>query len=83
MTTLSLRLPDDLKAAAAAQAERSGVSLNQYITAALAGRVAAQAATEEFFRMRTTDARREDMLDVLQKAGKDRPAQKGDELTAA
>ncbi|MFC7334041.1 toxin-antitoxin system HicB family antitoxin [Rhodocista pekingensis] len=78
MSTLSLRLPDDLKAAAAAQAERSGVSLNAYITAALAGRVAAQAQTEEFFRRRAAGARRDDFLEVLEKAGRGNPPAPGD-----
>lgn len=80
MTTLSLRIPDDLKAAAADQAERSGVSLNAYITAALAGRVAAQAQSEAFFQQRAGGARREDFLEILEKAGRGRPPMAGDEM---
>jgi hypothetical protein len=35
---------------------------------------------EEFFRMRTSGAWREDMLEVLRKAGKGRAPSEGDEL---
>lgn len=80
MTTLSLRIPDELKAAAADQAERSGVSLNAYITAALAGRVAAQAQTETFFRLKASGSTKADFLTVLNKAGQNQPPVAGDEL---
>jgi hypothetical protein len=39
MSSFPLRLPDDLKERAAAQAEAAGVSLNQYIATVLASRV--------------------------------------------
>jgi hypothetical protein len=48
MTVFSLRLPDELKEAAAAQASEAGVSLNQYIAVALAARVGVQAEAERY-----------------------------------
>lgn len=80
MTQLSLQLPDDLTAAAADLAERSGISLNAYITAALASRVAAQSKTEAFFKQRAAGASREDFLAILNKAGCGNPPMPGDEL---
>lgn len=80
MTQLSLQLPDDLTAAAADLAERSGISLNAYITAALASRVAAQSQTEAFFKQRAAGASREDFLAILNKAGRGNPPMPGDEL---
>jgi hypothetical protein len=43
MTTFPLRLTEELKAAATAQAARAGVSLNQHIATLLAVHVGAQA----------------------------------------
>ncbi len=47
-----LRLPEDLKDRAAAQAADAGVSLNQYIASALAARVGAQAEADRYFAAR-------------------------------
>ena len=52
MSSFPLRLPEDLKKMAAAQAEAAGVSLNQYIAIALASRVGAQAEAERYFAAR-------------------------------
>ncbi len=82
MTRLSLHLPEDLKIAAADLAERSGISLNAYITAAVASRVAAQTQTEAFFKQRTAGASREDFLAILNKAGRGNPPVPGDEIPA-
>jgi len=54
MATLSLRVRDDLKRKAQELAQREGVSLNNYINAALAATVA-QAETLAFFEDRLKD----------------------------
>jgi hypothetical protein len=46
MSSFPLRIPDDLKQEAAAQAEAAGMSLDQYIATALASRVRAEANME-------------------------------------
>ncbi len=58
MSTFPLRISDDLKKEAAAQAEASGVSLNQFIASALASRVGAQAGAARFFAARGDRATR-------------------------
>ena len=52
MTVFALRLPEELKELAAAQAEEAGVSLNQYIAVAVAARVGAQAEAARYFAAR-------------------------------
>ena len=49
MSVFALRLPDDLKAEAAARAEKVGLSLNQYIASALSAPVGARAEAERYF----------------------------------
>jgi HicB family len=65
MTVFALRLPEDLKKTAAAQAASTGVSLDQYIALAVASRVGAQAEAERYFKARgarTTPARAKEIL---------------------
>jgi hypothetical protein len=69
MTTFPLRLPDDLKREAAAQAEAAGVSLNQYIATALASRVGAQAEAERYFAARGSRAVRGQAKTILARSG--------------
>ena len=69
MTTFPLRLPDDLKREAAAQAEAAGVSLNQYIATALASRVGAQAEAERYFAARGSRAVRGQAKTTLARSG--------------
>ncbi|MFY8093155.1 MAG: toxin-antitoxin system HicB family antitoxin [Niveispirillum sp.] len=78
--SVAFRIPDEREAAAADQAERAGVGLNAYITAALAGRVAAQAQPEMLFRLKAAGSAKEDFLTVLNKAGRNQPPVAGDEL---
>jgi HicB family len=52
MTVFALRLPEDLKGMAAAQAAAAGISLNQYIATAVAARVGALAEAERYFAAR-------------------------------
>ncbi|HYC05294.1 MAG TPA: toxin-antitoxin system HicB family antitoxin [Azospirillaceae bacterium] len=80
MTSFPLRLPEDLKEAAAEQAARTGVSLNQYIAVALAGRVAAQAEAERYFAARGKRAIPGRAKAILAKAGQDNPPRPDDQL---
>lgn len=49
MTTFPLRLIEELKALATAQAAKAGVSLNQHIATLLAAHVGARAEAERYF----------------------------------
>jgi hypothetical protein len=80
MSSFPLRLPDDLKERAAAQAEAAGVSLNQYIATVLASRVGAQAEAERSFAARAARATRGRARDILARAGKNNPPRPDDEL---
>jgi predicted transcriptional regulator len=80
MTSFPLRLPDDLKERAAAQAEAVGVSLNQYIATAVAARVGAQAEAERYFAARAARAQPGRARAILARAGQGRAPAEGDEL---
>ncbi len=80
MSSFPLRLPDDLKERAAAQADAAGVSLNQYIATALAARVGAQAEAERYFAARAARATPGRARDILARAGRGNPPRPGDEL---
>jgi hypothetical protein len=80
MSSFSLRLPDDLKERAAAQAEAAGVSLNQYIATVLASRVGAQAEAERSFAARAARATLRRARGILARAGQGNPPRPGDEL---
>ncbi|GHD74243.1 hypothetical protein GCM10007164_24570 [Luteimonas padinae] len=73
-----LRLPADLKEAAARQASDSGVSINQFIATALAARVGATAEAERYFAARSKRAQAGQARLVLARAGKGKPPRKGD-----
>jgi hypothetical protein len=73
-------MPEDIKAAAAAQAERAGVSLNQYLLSIVAARVGAQAETERYFAARAARSVPGRAKAVLARAGRGRPPEAGDEL---
>jgi HicB family len=77
--TYPLKLPASVKAAAARLAKQDGVSLNQWIAAAVAQKVGAVETAAEFFRRRAGDARPEDLRTVLALTP-DRPPDPGDEL---
>lgn len=80
MSSFPLRLPDDLKELAVAQAEAAGVSLNQYIATALAARVGAQAEAGRYFAARAARAVPGRAREILERAGRDNPPLPGDEL---
>lgn len=80
MSTFPFRMPEDLKAAVAAQAERAGVSLNQYLLSIVATHAGSQAEAERHFAARATRSSPARALDVLARAGRGRPPEPGDEL---
>ncbi len=77
--TYPLKLPASIKAAAARLAKEDGVSLNQWITAAVAQKVGAVVTAAAFFRTRAGDEQREDLRAILALAP-DRPPEPGDEM---
>jgi hypothetical protein len=83
MSSFPLRLPDDLKERAAAQAEAAGVSLNQYIATAIAARVGAQAEAERYFAARAARAVPGRAREILARAGKGNAVRPGDDLDGA
>ena len=80
MSSFPLRLPDDLKELAAAQAKASGVSLNQYIATVLASRVGAQVEAERSFAARAKRAVPGQARAILARVGQGNPPRPGDEL---
>ena len=81
MSTFPFRMPDDLKAAVAAQAERAGVSMNQYLLSIVAIHAGSQAEAERYFAARAARSSPGRALDILARAGQGQPAEPGDELT--
>jgi hypothetical protein len=62
---IQLRLPEDMKDAAARQADRAGISLNLFVATAVAARIGAQAEAERYLAARaarTTPARAKALL---------------------
>lgn len=82
-TTFPLRIPDDLKAAAAEQAEAMGVSLNQYVGMSLAARVGAQAEAARFFAARGSRGSPQRALAVLDQIGRPGELRDDDRIEAA
>lgn len=74
----ALNAPESILAAARRAAKRDGVSLNQFISTALAEKVAALEA-EEVFTRRAVRADRARFLEVLDRLGRE-PPQSGDEM---
>lgn len=75
----ALKLPYSLKAAAQRLAREDGVSLNQWITVALAEKVGAVETAADFFKRRGANANLADFQEVLDKVRSSPPA-KGDEM---
>ena len=73
-----LRLPADLKEAAAQQVSDSGVSINQFIATAIAARVGATAEAQRYFAARSKRAKAGQAKAVQARAGKGKPPRKGD-----
>lgn len=80
MSVFPLRLPDDLKDKAAAQAAEAGVSLNQFIAVAVASRVGAQAEAERYFTARAGRVAPGRAKVILEKAGIGNPPRADDQI---
>ena len=71
--TYPLKLPTSIKNAAAKLAKEDGVSLNQWIAAAVAEKVGAVETAAEFFKRRAGKAKPADLLWFLDRAPNKRP----------
>ena len=78
MSTMSVRLPDSLHQRLRALAKRERVSINQFITLAVAEKLSAL-DTEEYLKERAKGASRERFLEALSHVP-DVPPVPGDEL---
>lgn len=74
-----LKLPISIKAAAARLAKEDGVSLNQWISVAIAQKIGAVETAAEFLKERAGTAKPSDMLPFLKRAADDAPPP-GDEI---
>ena len=77
--TYPLKLPVSIKAAAARLAKEDGVSLNQWITAAVAQKIGAVETAADFFKRRAGNASPEDLKAFLANAPDVQP-EHGDEI---
>lgn len=78
MSTLSLRLPDSLHRRVRELAQQDGISINQFISTAVAEKLSAL-LTEEYLEARAKRGSRDKFLAVLAKVP-DAPPEPGDEL---
>jgi HicB family len=74
-STYLLKLPTSIKTAAARLAKAEGVSLNQFIAAAVAEKVGVMETAREFLERRAGDAKPKDLLKYLRKAGCEQPVE--------
>ena len=74
-----LKLPASVKAAATRLAKEDGVSLNQWISVAIAQKIGVVETASDFLKRRAGKARPEDMLPLLDKAKREAPPV-GDEI---
>lgn len=79
--TYPLKLPASIKAAAERLAHEDGVSLNQWITSAVAQKIGAVETAAEFFKRRAAGAKPHHLAELPAKVP-DLPAEPGDELPA-
>jgi len=77
--TYPLKLPASIKAAAARLAKEDGVSLNQWISVAVAQKIGAVETAAEFFKRRASGRSGAGLLEILDKVP-DNPPEPGDEL---
>ena len=78
-TSYPLKLPTSVKTAAQRLAKEDGVSLNQWISVAVAEKIGAVESAANFLARRSGDGRPSEMLGYLDRAP-DRPPIVGDEL---
>lgn len=79
MTTISLRLPDSWHAQVKELAKQDGVSINQYITLALAEKISALTA-ENYLAMRAQRGSKAKFRAAMSKVAKATPANPKDSL---
>ncbi len=77
--TYPLKLPASIKQAAERLAKEDGVSLNQWISVAVAQKVSVVETAADFFRRRAGTAKAEDLKALLDQTS-DRPPVPGDEI---
>lgn len=80
MNAHALRMPEEIRRAAAAQARRAGMSLDEYLLSIVAARVGAQGEAERAFAARAARATPAQAKEVLARVGQGRPPEPGDEL---
>lgn len=74
-----LKLPASVKSAAQRLAKQDGVSLNQWISVAVAEKIGAVETAADFLRARAGNARPRDLLPFLERAANE-PVMPGDEM---
>lgn len=72
--TYPLKLPASIKSAAARLAKEDGVSLNQWIAAAVAEKVGTVETAAQFFKKRAGKAKSRDLLWFLDRAATHEPS---------
>lgn len=77
--TYPLKLPVSIKRAAQRLAKEDGVSLNQWIAAAVAQKVGSVETAAEFFQKRSANAKPGTMAKILRRVPKNKP-DPGDEI---
>jgi hypothetical protein len=80
--TVSVKLPPSLGNAALELAEGDGVSLDQWVSLAVAQKISSVETAEAFFKRRSQGAEQVDLLEILRNAP-DRTPDPGDELASA
>ena len=80
MITFPFRMPEDLKAAVAAQAERAGVSVNQYLLSIVAAHAGSKAEAERDFAVPAARSNAARAVEILARAGQGQPPEPCDEL---
>lgn len=75
----TVKLPPSLEIAAQKLADEDGVSLDQWVSLAVAQKIGSIESAEMFFKRRAQGADRVDFLEILRNAP-DRPPDPGDEL---
>jgi hypothetical protein len=74
-STYPMKLPTSVKTAAVRLAKADGVSLNQFIAAAVAEKVGVIDTAKEFLERRAGKAKPQELLKYLRKAGRAEPAE--------
>jgi hypothetical protein len=80
--TIPVKLPPSLGNAARKLAEEDGVSLNQWVSVAVAQKISSVETVEAFFKRRSQGSDQVDFLEILRNAP-DRIPDPGDELASA